>query len=82
MSLLTDPKSHSDLTHVLTLAGDAALAGRHAFPDHSVLALSRREKEVLALIARGLSNAQIGETLFISPVTVKVQSGISSKSSA
>ena len=72
VSLLTDPKSHSDLTHVLTLAGDAALAGRHALPDRSVLALSRREKEVLALIARGLSNAQIGATLFISPVTVKV----------
>lgn len=72
VSLLTDPESHSELARVLTLAGDATLMGRQALPDHSVLALSRREKEVLALIARGLSNAQIGEALFISPVTVKV----------
>ncbi len=72
VSLLTDPKSHSELTHVLTLAGDVALTGGKPLPDKSVLGLSRREKEVLALIARGLSNAQIGETLFISPVTVKV----------
>ena len=72
MSLLADPKPHAELTDVLTLAGDATLTGRQALPDRSVLALSRREKEVLALIARGLSNAQDREALFISPVTVKV----------
>jgi DNA-binding NarL/FixJ family response regulator len=37
-----------------------------------VLDLSPREKEVLSLVARGLTNAAIGERLFISPVTVKV----------
>jgi ATP/maltotriose-dependent transcriptional regulator MalT len=37
-----------------------------------VLHLSPREKEVLALIARGMSNPEIGAALFISPVTVKV----------
>ena len=70
VSLFTDPRiALPTLRDVLTLAGDAALAGRQALPDRSVLALSRREKEVLALIARGLRTARSGETLFISPVT-------------
>ena len=41
-------------------------------PDHSILTLSPREKEVLSLVAQGLSNREIGLALFISPVTVKV----------
>ena len=36
------------------------------------MSLSPRQKEVLALLAQGLSNAAIGRALFISPVTVKV----------
>ena len=43
-----------------------------SMPDHSVLTLSPREKEVLSLLAQGLSNREIGVALFISPVTVKV----------
>lgn len=72
VSLLSDPESHADLAQVLTLAGDATLMNGQAPPDRSILSLSRREKEVLALLAQGQSNAQIGQTLFISPVTVKV----------
>lgn len=34
-------------------------------------ALSDREREVMALIARGLSNEQIAEDLYLSPLTVK-----------
>lgn len=59
---------------VLHRAGDAQLAASAGLQpgEKSVFSLSPREKEVLALVGQGLSNAAIGKTLFISPVTVKV----------
>lgn len=41
--------------------------GTPALPD----GLSAREREVLTLLAEGLSNAEIGRALFISPITVR-----------
>src|SRR5699024_7446818 len=40
-------------------------------PKAGVSLLSRREQEVLALVARGRTNAQIGTTLFVGEATVK-----------
>lgn len=48
---------------------DSAATGK---PDQKALpALSRREQEVLELLATGLTNNEIGARLFISPVTVR-----------
>jgi DNA-binding NarL/FixJ family response regulator len=70
--LLEDKATHQDLTHVLTLVGDRSLDAGETASQPSILTLSTREKEVLSLLAQGLSNPEIGRALFISPVTVKV----------
>ena len=72
--LLERRELHDPLMLVLRRAEDAQLAASAGIQpgNNSVLSLSPREKEVLALVAQGLSNAAIGRTLFISPVTVKV----------
>ena len=47
------------------------LGGRHTTGPKRLAQLTRREDEVLELIALGLSNAQIGERLFISAKTAE-----------
>ena len=62
-----DPAVQHHLLHVIT-SPSATPAGRTPqYPD----GLTHREAEVLALIARGLSNAEIADRLVVSETTVK-----------
>lgn len=54
----------------LFLSREAALAMEQRTPAPKIPVLTRREKEVLVWIARGLTNAEIADKLFISTTTV------------
>jgi DNA-binding NarL/FixJ family response regulator len=58
---------------IRTLAAHHAQAARRGARWHAQL--TEREAEVLRLMAKGLSNAEIGEGLFVSPQTVKTHVG-------
>jgi DNA-binding NarL/FixJ family response regulator len=48
-----------------------AAAGRLAAPSAAVASLTEREREVVALVAAGLSNDEIADRLVVSPLTAK-----------
>src|SRR5204863_9460106 len=64
-----DPRDAGPSSLVRGIVGDAEPARRDTF------GLSPREREVLALIAEGRTNREIGERLFISQKTVGVHVG-------
>jgi len=53
-----------------TFLSDAAAAALKKIDNAAIPVITRREKEVLALIAEGLTNGEIAEKLFISNATV------------
>jgi DNA-binding NarL/FixJ family response regulator len=53
------------------LAEFATTAATPSIPDGTLDALTTREREMMTLAAHGLSNDQIAERLFLSPLTVK-----------
>jgi DNA-binding NarL/FixJ family response regulator len=64
-----EPGDVLELITLLTNTGESAIERRDTAPELG--ALTRREREVFALILEGSSNATISQTLFISPDTVK-----------
>jgi DNA-binding CsgD family transcriptional regulator len=75
-SLASDPATRGAMEALYSRARDVTLARRAGFRTRSTkppqALLSPRESEVLGLIARGYTNAQISRALFISDSTTKV----------
>ena len=65
--------AHAGHTHLDPAAHEALVAAARVRPTAAALPddLTRREVEVLALIARGLSNKEIASELFLTEATVK-----------
>jgi LuxR family maltose regulon positive regulatory protein len=78
LAITANQGAHKDLRRILRRASDHALAGKVGFPVHGrpapesrQEALSKRERDVLAMLVQGSTNQEIGNALYISPATVK-----------
>jgi DNA-binding NarL/FixJ family response regulator len=75
-SLASHPESQPALQAMFSRSSDVKLASsaglRTATPLDGWAGLSAREQEVYGLLAQGLTNREIAQTLYISEVTVKV----------
>jgi len=75
---LIDPAVTRAVISRFTDGGGSALSGptsREAVAPERLDVLTAREKEVLALVAAGRSNSEIGQDLFISPATARTHVG-------
>ena len=61
---------HTVVTGKVFLSFDAAVALRNTDTQNNTPVITRREKEVLGLIAEGMTNNEIAQQLFISSATV------------